>query len=130
MGFIPAQRPTMGIVPHELVPCSAIATTVGMAMTLTSGKLAKCTGTTKPEFICMQKNASAVAAGTPVPVIRVTENLILETTLSAAGNSLVPGSKVTIATDGLRVTATTESGVAEIVSMEGTASGSKVLVHF
>ena len=40
------------------------------------------------------------------------------------------GDKVTIHTDGLQVTATTTGGVAEVVWMEGTASGAKVRVRF
>ena len=40
------------------------------------------------------------------------------------------GDKVTIYTDGLQVTATTTSGVAEVVGMDGTAAGSTVLVRF
>ena len=52
------------------------------------------------------------------------------TQLSAAGADLKPGSKVTLDADGLRVTATTESGVASIVALEGTAEGESVRVRF
>jgi len=41
-----------------------------------------------------------------------------------------PGNKVTIHTDGMQVTATTEGGVAEIVAMDGTAAGDKCRVRF
>ena len=129
MAFIPVTELHDGIIPWELVPCSNIATYVGEAMYLSSGKLAKASGTTAPEFVCMQENASAVAAGTLVPVIRV-EDVIFETTFSASATSINLGDKVTIATDGGRATATTTSGVAEIVAMEGTASGSKCRVKF
>ena len=37
---------------------------------------------------------------------------------------------MTIHSDGLQVTATTTGGVAEVVWMEGTASGAKVRVRF
>ena len=102
--------------PIEYLPCSAIQPEVGMALTLTSGKLAKATGTTKPAYIS-------------IPVVRVTEDIIFETTLQAAGTSLNVGDKVTIHTDAMQVTATTASGVAEIVYMDGTAAGSMVRVR-
>ena len=40
------------------------------------------------------------------------------------------GDKVTLHTDGLQVTATTASGVAEVVGMDGTAAGDRVRVRF
>lgn len=40
------------------------------------------------------------------------------------------GDKVTLHTDGLQVTATTTSGVAEIVNLIETAVGGKVIVKF
>jgi hypothetical protein len=40
------------------------------------------------------------------------------------------GTKYTIAADGEMITATTESGVAEVMSYDGTAMGSKVRVRF
>lgn len=116
--------------PFEQLPCSAITPKNGMAMVLTGGKLAIATGTNKPQYICVEEHASAVVADTMVTVVRVDQQTIYETELSAAGTSLKPGDKVTIADDGLRVTATTTSGVAEIVYIDGTAIGDKVLVRF
>ena len=49
---------------------------------------------------------------------------------SAAATAVTLGQKVTINTDGLSVTATTTSGVAEVVYMDGTASGSMCRVRF
>lgn len=130
MAFIPVVEKHAGVIPHEEMPCGNIATHVGMAMVLTSGKLAKCGAEVKPEYICMQENKTAVAAGTPVPVIPVSDDVIFETVFSASAASVAIGGKVTIATDGLRVTGTTTNGVAEVLSMEGTASGSKCRVKF
>ena len=65
-----------------------------------------------------------------VPVVRVQDYQVWRTQLSAAGADLKPGSKVTLDADGLRVTATTESGVASIVALEGTAEGESVRVRF
>lgn len=117
------------VAPFIQLPCSAITPKNGMAMVLSSGKLAIATGTNRPEFICIEQHSAAVSAGDMVTVVRVEADTDYETVLSASG-ALNIGDKVTIASDGLRVTATTTSGVAEIVAMEGTASGDTVTVRF
>lgn len=114
----------------EYLPAGAITPKAGLALTESSGKLAVASGTTAPSYICMCEKDSALSAGDIIPVIRVLPDMIFETTASAALTSVNIGDKVTLHTDGLSVTATTTSGVAEIVGMEGTASGSKVLVRF
>lgn len=120
-----------GIVPaYEYQPCGAIQPQVGLALTVTSGNLAIASGTTAPSYISMREESAAVAAGTIIPVIKVRDHIVFETTFSAAATSIKVGDKVTISSDGLQVTATKTGGVAEIVWMEGTASGSKVRVRF
>lgn len=118
------------VAPFIQLPCSAITPKNGMAMLLSSGKLAIATGANKPEFICVEEHSAAVSAGDLVTVVRVEPDTEYETTLSAAG-ALNIGDKVTLhASSGMQVTATTTSGVAEIVAMEGTASGDTVIVRF
>lgn len=119
----------------ELVakPCSAITPVVGMALVPSSGNLAIATGTTAPTYISMQKFGTARTAGDPVIVARVNHDVVWETTLSANGTSLNIGDKVTLhASNGLQVTATTSSGVAEIVDFpDGVkTSGARVRVRF
>lgn len=116
--------------PVEYLPCGAITPKAGMAMVLTSGNLAVAAGTNKPAYICMREETAAVPAGTLIPVIRVQSDMVFETTATAALTSVKLGSKVTLSTDGLQVTATTTDGVAEIVAMDGTAAGSVVRVRF
>ncbi len=116
--------------PVEYVPASAITPKYGMALSLSSGKLAVCAGTTKPTYISVIEKDAACTAGDLIPVIRVEDGMIFRTTLSAAGNSLVPGAKVTIASGGLQVTATTTDGVAEIVEVVDAAAGGEVHVRF
>mgnify|MGYP003296270513 CR=1 FL=1 len=130
MGFIPMKNEDGALAPYEYLPCSAITPKIGMALTQTNGNLAIASGTTVPTYISMIECGAAVEAGTLIPVIRVDKGTIYETVLSAAGTSLKLGNKVTIAADGLRATATTTDGVAEIVAMDGTATGSKVRVRF
>lgn len=115
----------------EYLPCSAITPKVGMALTQTSGNLAIATGTTKPNYISMVDKDSACTAGDIIPVFRVDPDMIFETSFSASASEIKLGNKVTLhASSGLQVTATTSSGVAEVVYMDGTASGSMCRVRF
>ena len=119
------------IPPFEYLPASAITPKVGMALTESEGKLAIATGTTKPSYICMTQRAAALTAGDIIPVIRVQPDIVFETEFSASASSIKIGNKVTLhASDGMSVTATTTSGVAEIVYMDGTASGDMCRVRF
>lgn len=114
----------------EYLPASAITPKVGMALTMSSGKLALASGTTVPKYICMTERDSALTAGDIIPVIAVTDDIVFGTANSAEISEAAIGTKVTLASDGLRVTATATDGVAEIVGLEGTAVGSVVKVRF
>ena len=109
--------------PYEIYDITdAEEVTLGEALVLTSGKLTKCAATATPEFIAM-------AAGTAVeiPVLRVMEDMIFETTFAADASAVAEGAKVTLHTDGAQVTATTTNGVFTITKKLGTgASGTKV----
>lgn len=114
----------------EYLPCSAITPKVGTALVLSGGNLVVAAGTTKPTYICMTERDAAVAAGELIPVFRIQPDMAFETTFSAAATSIKLGNKVTIATAGDQVTATTTDGVAEVISMEDGTVGSKVVVRF
>lgn len=119
-----------GYVPSwEYQPCSAITPVVGMALYQNAGNLALASGTTTPTFVSMTERTAALTAGDIIPVVQVNEDIIWETEWSAAATSIKRGQKVTIATDGLRVTATTTGGVARVVDFDGTAVGDKVRVQ-
>ena len=114
--------------PWEYLEASAIgACKVGMALTLTDGKLAKATATVKPNYISMYQGT--VASGDRIPVLRVLPDTRFKTQLSAAGTALKVGDKVTIDTTGMLATATTTSGVLEIVQINGTGIGDDVIVR-
>lgn len=117
------------IPPYEYVPCSAITPKVGMALKFTSGKLAICSGTTKPEYISMREEKSAVTAGDLIPVIRVTPDIVFEVEADTGKDlsAINIGTKVTIATSGMAITDTTTSGVAEIVEK---LSATKARIRF
>ena len=101
------------------------AVALGEALVLSSGKLTKCGATAKPTHVAVGPAKEDVA-----PVIKVQDYMEFETTLTAAGTSLVPGSVVTLHTDGMQVTATTTDGNATIVALYGTAVGDTVVVKF
>ena len=83
-------------------------------------------GTAVPEFVYVGKDITA-KTGDVLAVVPVLPEYEWETTLSAAGTTLVPGNKVT--TTGEQATATTTSGVFELLTAGG-ASGVKVVGRF
>ena len=130
MGFLIHSVDDNRVLGLEYLPCSAITPKVGMALVQTSGNLALASGTTAPTYISMCERDTACTAGELIPVVRVQQDIIFGVPAQAAMTSVKLGDKVTIYTDGLQVTATTASGVAEVVGMDGTAAGSTVLVRF
>lgn len=88
--------------------------TRGEALTHTASGVTKCGATTMPEYICMGLGDSNGLVCIPV----------LETTEFEAGYTATPavGTKVTLHTDGLSVTATTTDGVFTVTSVD-TAAG-------
>ena len=116
--------------PIEYLPAGAITAKMGMALTMSGGNLAIASGTTVPSYVRMVECESALTAGTVIPVIRVLPDMIWETAAQAALTSIKLGDKVTLHTDGMQVTATKTNGVAEVVDMDGTNVGSRVLVRF
>ncbi len=130
-GFIPYSNEDGRVAPWEYLPCGAITPKLGMALVFSSGNLAIATGTTKPTHISMCEKPAAVSAGTVIPVIRVQPDQVFETTNSASLSGVNIGQKVTLhASNGLQVTGTTTSGVAEIAAKDGDGAGSRVLVRF
>lgn len=113
----------------EYHPCGAITPKVGMALVMSGGVLAAATGTTKPTYIAMTSRDTACTAGEIIPVVRIQPDMLLETSFSADAAEVKLGNKVTISADGTQVTATTTSGVAEVVYMDGTDADSMCRVR-
>ena len=107
---------------------------VGLALkygsSTTAGKLVLCSGATKPEYICMTERAAALSADELIPVLRINPDMVFAAPAQASISSVKEGASVTIHSDGLQVTATTDSGVAEIVGREGTGAGDIQYVRF
>lgn len=91
--------------------------------------LAPVSGTSKPEFVYVGKDITSAITGQIINVVPVLPEYEWETTLSASGTSLKKGQKVTISSDGTQATATTTSGVFELLT-DGGASGAKVVGRF
>ena len=116
--------------PEYLEATAKEAIEIGEALTLAEGKLTKCEATTAPTFIAMG-SVAADAAKRTVAVCRVEANQVYEVPVTEAPTSLKAGDKVTIHTDGLQVTATTEAGVATVVALNGAAAiGDLITVRF
>lgn len=116
--------------PIEYKPATADESyVVGEALKVASGAVTKCTGATKPAYVCV---GPANAAG-EVPCVEVQDYMEFETTLGVAPTesaTVAVGNKVTIHTDGASVTATTTNGVAEVLAIDGQTVGSRVVVRF
>lgn len=129
-GFRPKSRPGMGELPFEYLQLTdAEASVLGEGLVQTSGKLTKTGATTKPQFVA----AAAAAAATPgaiIPVWRVDALQEWTTQSTATVAATLKGAKVTIHTDGLKVTATTSSGVFEIDETDGATTTSNVSGRF
>lgn len=96
----------------------------GCLVNLVNG--AATTTTAKPEYVYVGKTITA-KTGDQLAVRVVFPEDEYETFLSASGSSLKPGNKVT--TTGTEATATTASGVFQLLTPGG-ASGSKVVGRF
>ena len=134
MAFLIHSIDNANVVPWEYLPAGAIQPKIGMALTQTSGQLAIAATTTKPTYISMAEYGSAVTAGTLIPVIKVRDDIVFETTSSANFTSdNKPGTVVQLhGSSGMQVTATASSGVATIVSFDGAgkANVDKIRVRF
>lgn len=112
MPFDVIKKAEAGVTPFEYyLLTDNEAVIFGEGLVQTNGRLTKAGPTVTPEFIAQRTQAAEATSVTPIPVIRVTETLELQTTSVATVASTLVGQKVTLHTDGASVTATTTSGV-------------------
>ena len=118
-----ANVPTTKTIPAN----TAVTYADGDALVITSGKAAKCGATVKPEYICASKGLGL----SQVAAYQVLDGQEYKVPIYGDGTALAVGAKVTLHTDSAQVTATTTSGVAEIIEKCGSgASGTEVIVRF
>lgn len=115
--------------PWEYFPAAAGTYKSGQIVAVADGNIAPLTGAlqTKPSYICMAD--VTIEEGQNIPVIRVADNVIYATTLSAAAADAKVGSKLEVSAGGLAVDAAAE-GVFEVVHIESTEAGSVVTGRF
>lgn len=130
MAFKPHKTDVASTPPLEYYPGTAgEAFAVGEALVLSGGKLTKCAATTRPQFICLTE-FTCTSASEDLACVRVLDHIVFGTAWSVSASSVRLGDKVTISADGLFATATTTSGVAEVVEIQGTAAGDYCAVRF
>ena len=115
--------------PWEYLPASAGTYKVGQLLNMSGGKLAALSAASKttPPYLC-QANIT-VEDGENVPVTRVTNDVIYETTLSAEAAGAAIGSKLEVTAGGLQADAAA-AGTFELVYVDGTAADSVVRGRF
>ena len=118
--------------PCRLKKDSAAEIKMGAALILNSGNATNCSSTTRPEYIALEDGK---IGNDYVMAYAISENMIFEAPVTESPESLTDGVSVTLAKDGngaaTGVSATTASGVAKIVSLDGAANaGDKVTVKF
>lgn len=119
-----------GNLPFVYIPASAITPVTGLALAMSGGYAAIASGTTMPQYICMQTEDEAVEEGTIIAAVRVLPDTIWEAPCSADYSAVSIGSRVTIGTDGLTVTATTTGGNFEVTYIDGTDTGDLIRGRF
>jgi hypothetical protein len=110
------QSNKIGVDPIYAMPADDLTYHVGDALVLSSGHLVKATGTTAPEYFCVEETVIGTD-GDPLQCVPVEKGAVYETTVNSG--TVAVGSKYTIHTDAAQITSTTTSGVAEVVGIDG-----------
>lgn len=134
--FIPIKSTDGAMTPFEYIEAAAGTYQVGQLLNVTDGKLAAVAAdqSTTPPYVCMQ--SGTVAAGELLAVTRVQGKYTFETELAAAAAAVKVGTKIQVASGGLKVKYVTGAsdaavpGTFEVVSLEGTAAGSMIRGRF
>lgn len=89
----------------------------GEALVLSSGKLTKASGTTKPTHISLADYTAPASGQKDLPCYRIAPNMVFEVpvSFSETAAAIVVGSKLKVDTDGLGVTDVTTGGVITVV---------------
>lgn len=131
--FQPAKSDTGAVLPWEYLPAAVDEYLAGQLLNLNaSGQLAAIAAdlTTKPAYLCMG-DVEIGTAGDILPVTRIQDDVIYETTLAEAATGAVVGTKLQVESGGLQASKpATGGGAFEVVWMEGTAAGDVVRGRF
>ncbi len=113
----------------EFVATAAESYKHGETVKFSSGKLTKASGTDKPEFVYVGKDITSAVTGQIINVVPVLPEYEWETTFSASATAVKAGAKVTVSSDGTQATATTTSGVFQLLE-DGAAKDAKGVGRF
>lgn len=127
-GFIPKFYHDGAVDAWVHFPAAAGEYHIGMALTQTSGNLAKASGAVKPTYICMAEKATT-EAGELIPAIPVDASTEFEVILTADVSGLKAGTAANISADGMSLVAG-ENGVFRVVSASGAAIGDVAVGRF
>lgn len=127
-GFIPKFYHDGAVDAWVHFPAAAGEYHIGMALTQTSGNLAKASGAVKPTYICVAEKVTT-AAGELIPAIPVDASTEFEVVLTAAVSGLKAGTAANISADGMSLVAG-ENGVFRVVSASGAAIGDVAVGRF
>ena len=127
-GFIPKFYHDGAVDAWVHFPAAAGEYHIGMALTQTSGNLAKASGAVKPTYICMAEKVTT-AAGELIPAIPVDASTEYEVVLTAAVSGLKAGTAANISSDGMSLVSG-ENGVFRVVSATGAAIGDVAVGRF
>lgn len=131
--FQPAKTDTGARLPWEYMGAAKGDYTVGQMLQVGSdGHLEAISAdmTTTPPYLCMGE-ITVENDGDPIPVTRVADDAIYETTLTAAATGAVVGTKLQVASGGLGVSKpATGSGTFEVKWLAGDAAGDVVRGRF
>lgn len=101
----------------------------GETLKFSSGKLTKASGTDNPEFVYVGKDISSAVSNQIIAVVPVLPEYEFETEFSADASAVKAGAKVTVDSTGTKATATTSSGVFQLLE-DGQKSGGKAVGRF
>ncbi len=119
MAFTPYSYESGQPSPFAYLKASAGTYSIGLCAALSDGTAAK---SVNPDYVIMS-DAGTVAAGTVLPAIHITDDVIFEAPLAEASSALKPGSLVDVAADGLSIANTATNKNVQIIDMNGTAAG-------
>lgn len=115
--------------PWEYLPAAAGTYEVGQLLNVADGKLTAVDAaqTTTPPYLCMGNKT--LADGEILPVVRVSDDAIYMTKLSAEAAAAKVGTKLQVSAGGKEADAAAE-GTFEVTALEGTAAGDTVYGRF
>lgn len=120
---------TGAVAPFEYLPAAAGTYEPGQALNVVDGKLTaiEAASKTTPPYLSM--TGKTVEDGDIIAVVRVSDDTIYKTTLSAEAAAAKVGSLLEVSAEGKQVDAAA-AGTFEVVAIEGTAAGSTVYGRF